>query len=237
MVSRKCFRALAPAARRFAAGLSASLLFAGAAGAADLAAYRDVRLGMDIQAVAAAFHINPATATTVQGRPAVLQEMECRPERSAAMTDSETVESIVFSFYNGKMYRFFITYDQDKTEGLTRQDVVEALSAVYGKALRPAATIRTGASMRSYARETVVARWEDDESSVNLVQPDYPPNYALVVFSKSLEGAAEAARAEALRLDTVEAPQRERERMTKEAAELQAKADKARLANKPKFKP
>jgi len=61
--------------------------------------------------------------------------------------------------------------------------------------------------------------------------------HTLVGILKRLEGAVQAANVEAKRLDDLEPPQRDAARA---AAELDAKAaslEKARLANKPKFRP
>jgi hypothetical protein len=54
---------------------------------------------------------------------------------------------------------------------------------------------------------------------------------------KSLEASAEAATIEAVRLDLQDAPEREAARVAKEDETERARLDKARLANKAKFKP
>jgi hypothetical protein len=54
---------------------------------------------------------------------------------------------------------------------------------------------------------------------------------------RKLQGPVQAAIAEAKRLDDQEAPQREAARITAEAAAAAAKLEKARLTNKPKFRP
>ena len=54
---------------------------------------------------------------------------------------------------------------------------------------------------------------------------------------KKLEAPAQAAALEAKRLDDQEAPQRDAALAASEAQEAQAKLDKARLVNKPKFRP
>jgi hypothetical protein len=59
----------------------------------------------------------------------------------------------------------------------------------------------------------------------------------MVAFSKRLDALARAAVAEAIRLDEQEAPQREIERQKKQDDENRAAQEKARLANKPNFRP
>ena len=63
------------------------------------------------------------------------------------------------------------------------------------------------------------------------------PNFQLVAVLKDLEGPAEAAIIKAVRLDKEEAPQREAARLAGEQQAAGAKLDKARLANKPRFRP
>jgi len=45
---------------------------------------------------------------------------------------SDTVEQILFSFYNGELYKISVTYDRSSTEGLTEEDMVKSISAKYG---------------------------------------------------------------------------------------------------------
>jgi hypothetical protein len=57
------------------------------------------------------------------------------------------------------------------------------------------------------------------------------------VFSKRLDALARLAVVEAIRRDEQEAPQREVDRLKKEAQETRAIEEKARLANKANFHP
>ena len=63
------------------------------------------------------------------------------------------------------------------------------------------------------------------------------PNFTLVGVSKRLDVLARAAVIEAVRLDAEEAPQREIESQRKQAEDSRAQQEKARLANKPTFRP
>jgi hypothetical protein len=59
----------------------------------------------------------------------------------------------------------------------------------------------------------------------------------MIAFSKPLDALARAAVAEAIRLDEQEAPQREIERQKEQDAKDRAGQEKARLANRPDFRP
>jgi hypothetical protein len=85
--------------------------------------------------------------------------------------------------------------------------------------------------------EKVIARWEDSQYSLDLVQPSYPPTFRMVLVSKGLDALAGAAIAEAVRMDEQEAPRREIERQKKQAEESRAELEKVRLVNKATFHP
>ena len=131
-----------------------------------------------------------------------------------------------------------VNYDRYRTEGLTDEDMVEAISAKYGTATRPADKIILFSSFQVYNdSENVIARWEDSEYSFNLFRSSYQPTFGMLVFSKRLDPLAGKAIIEAIRLDEREAPQREIERQKKQAEENRAALEKARLMNKPNFRP
>ena len=131
-----------------------------------------------------------------------------------------------------------VNYDQHRTDGLTDEDMVEAISARYGTATRPDAKIILFSSFQVYNdSEKVIARWEDSQYSFNLFRSSYQPTFGILVLSKRLDTMAGAAIVEAIRLDEQEAPQRETERQKKRDDEDHAAQEKARLVNKPNFRP
>ena len=199
--------------------------------ARDLSRYREFQLGMDLFAVAKRARTNPSAAKVVHQRPAVIQELEWRYPGS--LPEADPVKEILFSFYNGELCRMVVSYDPYKTEGLTVEDMIETISARYGTATRPAAEI----TFRYNESQKVLARWEDSQYSFNLVRSSYGLTFAMVVFSKRLDALAQAAIAEAIRLDKQEAPQREIERQKKQDEEMRVVHEKARLVNKPSFRP
>jgi hypothetical protein len=115
--------------------------------------------------------------------------------------------------------------------------VAKAISAQYGTATKPDAEVIFSSSQVYNDSEVVIARWEDSQYSFNLFRSTYQPTFGMVAFSKRLDSLARAAVAEAIRLDEQEAPQREIERQQKQDAEDRAAQEKARLGNKPNFRP
>ena len=77
----------------------------------------------------------------IHERPAVIQELEW-PIWLAGGSSPQTdpVKTILFSSYNGQLFRIAINYDRNETEGLTTGDMIEAISAKYGTPTKPANT-------------------------------------------------------------------------------------------------
>jgi hypothetical protein len=211
--------------------LSASLLCAG-----ELSSYREFQLGASLQAIAKQTEMKPSDARVVHQRPELIQELEWQPRRlPGPSSELDSVDQILFTFYNGQLFRMLVSYDRRRTEGLTLDDMIEVISAKYGPSTRGDAEIIFPSAYNT--KVAVMARWEDSEYSFNLIHSSYQPSFALVVVSKALDALAQTAAVEAIRLDTQEAPQREIDRQKKQEEEARLHQDKARLANKLGFRP
>ncbi len=225
--------------RLFAIVVSTAVLSAASLYAGDLSKYREFQLGMNLAALAKQAQMKPSDAKTIHQRPALIQELEWQPRFAIrSRPDADSVEEVLFSLYNNQLSRMVVSYNRARTEGLTTEDMIEAISATYGVAERPDAEI----VFPSVYRETVkvVARWEDSQYSLSLVRlapSSYQPEFGLVLLSKRLDALAQAASAAAIRLDEQEAPQREIERRKKMEDENRAEQEKARPANKANFRP
>lgn len=212
----------------------------------DLARYREFQLGAGLAAIAKQVRMKPAEARTLHQRPAMIQELDWQAQStygSAPTTDP--VKGILFSFYNGELFRLVVTYETERTEGLTAEDMIEAISAKYGTATKPGGEItlsstslyRDGEKSISDRNEKIIARWEDAQYSFNLFQPAYQTTFGLLVYVKRLDALAQTAVVEATRLDAQEAPERETARQDKKDAEDRVKQEKARRENKRPFRP
>ena len=197
--------------------LRAQPVSAPAAYAPDLSRYRDFELGMDLLGAAKLAHMQPSEARVAHQRPALIQEMQWRPQRPLdSLLQTDPVKEVLFSFYNGELYRMVVNYDRYRTEGMTDEDMVEAISEKYGTATKPAAKIVTFSSFQVYNdSEKVIARWENSEYSCSFFRSSYEPTFGMLVLAKRLDGLAQSAITEANRLDEQEAPQREAERQKK----------------------
>ena len=209
-----------------------------AMGGADLSRYRGVQFGETLPAVAKQAGLNVSQAKVIHERPAVIQELEWPTWLSVGFSPhTDPVRTILFSFYNGELFRILVSYDRDETEGLTTEDMTEAISAKYGTATKPANIEIAFSSTQVYNdSEAIIACWEDSQYSFNLYRSTYQPTFGMIAFSKRLDALARTATAEAIRLDAVEAPQREIQRQNQEEEENRESLEKARQANKSKFR-
>jgi hypothetical protein len=186
--------------------------------------------------VAKQAEVNPSEAKLIHRRPALIQDLEWRPQSLGSTPRQESAQDVVFTFYEGELFRIVVNYDRYETEGLTTNDFVEAISAMYGVAALPAIAAKTAPG--SYGdQEEVLAQWQDSLYRFDLIRSPYGRGFKLSGVLKGLEARAETANAEAARLDEKEAPQREAERVARASDTEQARLEKARLVNKPKFRP
>lgn len=212
-------------------GVMSAAIFAG-----DLSRYRDFQLGTELAIVAKHTGASPSQAKVVHRRPALIQELEWRPQALGWSSKTEPAQEVVFSFYEGELFRIVVNYDRRETEGLTSEDIVEAMSETYGTAVKTPALAK--AAPGPYGdQEEVLARWQDQQYRFDLMRAPYGPSFKLIGVLKRLEAPAQAAIVEAKRLDDQEAPQRDAARMASEEEAARAKLEKARLVNKPKFRP
>jgi hypothetical protein len=207
--------------------------------AQDLSSYRGFQLGMSLPAAAKQAEINPSEAKVIYQRPAAIQELEWRPESSYdPSAPGDPVKEVLFSFYNGELYRIVVSYDRNRTEGLTDEDLIDGISAKYGTPTTPVAKIISSPSSQVFSDSAkVIARWEDSQYSLNLFRFSYGSSPGMLIFSKRLDALAEVAIVQAIRLNQQEAPQREVERLKKQDEEKNVAGQKARPVNKANFRP
>ena len=200
--------------------------------AGDLSKYRDFQLGTDLSTVAKQTGTSLSRTKIIHRRPALIQELEWRPQPLGWSSKTEPVREVVFSFYDDELFRIVVNYDRYETEGLTADDIVGAISETYGMASKPPTPAKP--AQESYGdQEEVLAQWQDPQYRFDLIRSSYGPSFRLIGVLKRLEAPAQAAMLEAKRLDDQEAPQRDAARLASEEEATRAK----RLVNKPKFRP
>src|SRR4030095_8267741 len=97
----------------------------------DLSMYREFQFGTSLLAVAKQAHLKPSEARVIHQCPALIQELMWNARTySAPPSQADSVRDILFSFYNGELFRIVVTYDKDRTEGMTAEDLVEAVSVI-----------------------------------------------------------------------------------------------------------
>ena len=210
------------------------LLWAPLLRAQDLSKYRHFTMGMSLTTVLKHTDQRMTDVKVIHGRPAMIQELDWWPPNLPGSSfQSDTVKQILFSFYNGELYKISVTYDPPSTQGLTEEDMVKSISAKYGPATIVAPEIDSAAGPRFNTKQTTVASWEDVQYSVNLVRSSFNDVLGLVVLSRRVNTQAELATREAVKLDEQEGPKREADRQKKQTDDLEV----ARQKNRKIFRP
>lgn len=200
----------------------------------DLSRYRNFSLGMSVASVSKLTDQQPDQAQVIHQQPALIQELTWYPPLPYdSSRQAEPVDTVVFSFYNGALYRILVTYESPAVQGLKDEDMIGVLSATYGVATRPVAEVNFPTSPSYRATEKVIARWEDSQYSLNLFRPSDANTFAIVMFDKSLDAQAGVSIAESVRLEQQGAPQRAADQVKKQADDLEQERQKNIKALRP----
>jgi hypothetical protein len=201
--------------------------------AQDLSKYRHFTLGMSLTRVLERTDQKMADVKVIHRHPALQEVTWWPPNLPGTSFRSDTFEQILFSFYNGELYKMSVTYDRTSTEGLTAEDMVKAISAKYGPATSGVPEVDSATNDRYDVKQKLVASWEDSQYSIKLVRSSFSGDFELVIYSKRLNAEVELALAEAVKLEEQEGPAREAERQKKQTDDLEA----TRQKNQKSFRP
>jgi len=208
----------------------------------DLSKYRSFQLGTSVNSVLAKVGMKRADVRTVYKNPALIEELEWNPlQFSAQPALSKSLRQIRFSFYNSELYKMVVGYDYSRTDGLTTEDVIEAISAEYGKPTIPesSASAITVSAAGTFFEDTqkVLALWEDKDSAYSLFRAPNGGAFGLLIVSKDRNTTVNAVAAEAAARDRSEVAQKETDRQAQETKDRDAAQEKTRLSNKKIFRP
>src|SRR5579871_4220551 len=212
--------------------------------AQDFSTYRGFHLGANAQEIEQHLGSQTVDLRVIHQRPAVIEEFDWNIPQGSTSPKSgppgaaDALRSIKFSFYDHQLFRMVVTYDPRKTEGLMNDDVIEAISTQYGKAATRAGLVDVASSGALFPdNQNAVAVWESPEYSYTLFQASYSREYGLVIVSKARAELAKTAAEQSVRLDKIEAPEKALELQKKQDADRRDADAKARLVNKPNFRP
>src|ERR1700716_3896452 len=124
----------------------------------DLSKYRHFTFGMSLTRVLGRTDQKMADVKVIHGRPPLIQELTWWPPNLPGTSfRSDTVEQILFSFYNAELYKISVTYDRTSTEGLTAEDMVKSISAKYGPPTNIALEVNSATNEQYEMRQKLVA--------------------------------------------------------------------------------
>ncbi len=166
--------------RRVVISLVMILLSASLIHGQDLSKYRNFSFGMSLAELSKQIDSQPLHTKLIHKRPAVIQELTWWPRDSSdSSLQADSLRQIFFSFYNGELCKILVTYDRHATQGLTAEDMIQAISAKYGTATRPDAQISFPTNELYRSTEKVIARWEDSQYSINLFRSSLLNSFGL----------------------------------------------------------
>jgi hypothetical protein len=220
--------------RRSILFVTALLLTAPMLRSQDYSKYRGFSLGTSLSAMLKQTDQKLADVNVTHGGTALIQEITWWPPTlPGALHHADSVEQILFSFYNGSLYKMSVTYDQASTEGLTAADMEKSISAKYGPETSTAPPVDPASKENYDGKGRVVASWENPYYSFNLVRSSFTDRFGLIIYSKQANAEAELAIVEALILEKQNGPKKAAAREKKQSDDLEA----ARERNQKTFHP
>src|SRR5688572_11702308 len=160
--------------------LVACIVFlAPSAAAQNLARYREFEFGMSVDAVAKQTQSQPAKARAVHTKPNLIQSLQWdRSGYFSSSSETDPVRSIKFEFYDDQLFKILVSYAGRQVEGLTADDLIDAISKVYGPASKPDESVVVSAYTGHEERQKVLARWENPENIYSLYRSSYGGEFA-----------------------------------------------------------
>jgi hypothetical protein len=205
--------------------------------APSLSRYRNVGLGDTVAATVDRLQLASTDVKVLYQHPAVVQQITWRQHRfvSGTTVAADPLAEMVLTFHADRLARIVATYDRERTQGLTDDDLLELLSDAYGTPVLQSTTTRpvlTGTTPRH-----VIASWVDADTQVLLWREEYPRLVGLTITATLEDDNLQKTITEAARLAALGAPQRERDTQLAAAAAIKDRDERVRLENKARFKP
>ena len=206
----------------------------------DLARYRNFELGTSAASIMKETRAEPSNLKTLYTMPKLIQMLQWNRQEYfsvSARDPKDPVRALRFDFYEDRLVRIVATYDNRLLEGLTAADLIELISETYGRSSTPDETVIVSSYGTYIDEQKVLASWTNGENTFRLFRSAIVGEFGLVVSSDKLELLAAESVREARRLEAVAAPQREIDRLEKEAETRRLAEEKARVINRSNFHP
>ena len=206
----------------------------------NLSRYRNFELGTSTASILKETRSEPSNLKTLYTTPELIQTLQWNRQAFFSSTSRDVkdpVNAIRFDFYADQLVRIVAKYDNRLLEGLTTADLIEVISEAYGRSSTPDETVVVSSYGNYTDDQKVLASWTNGENTFSLYRSSLGGEFGMVVSSDRLELLAAQSVREARRLEVAAAPQREIERLEKEAETRRLAEEKARSLNKPNFRP
>jgi hypothetical protein len=202
--------------------------------AQDFSQYRGFAIGTRLADVLKHADKNMLDINVTHAGTPLLQELTWWPPTlPGASYRPDSVERVLFSFYNGELYKMSVIYDQAATEGMTDTDMVKLVSVKNGAPTTVAPEKDPKLETGYNSEDKPVASWNDQQYSFNLVRSSFSDHFGLLIYSKRVSAEVELAKLEAARLEKQDGPATEAARQKKQTDDLET----ARQKNLKQFRP
>jgi len=164
-----------------------SLFFLPALSAQDLSRYRSLSLGMNLTTTLKQTGQELQHVDVLCEHPAVIQNVTWWPRSTPVNTRrSESVEQMLFYFFNGELYKISVIYDQHAIGGLRDEDIVESISGLYGEPSTIAPNPARATEHRFDMKQRLIASWTGSQYTVRLLGDPFAYDMELLLFSQQV---------------------------------------------------
>jgi hypothetical protein len=196
--------------------------------------YRNFSLGSSLAVVSKQADVTQSQINVIHQAPVLMQDVTYWPgESGTTPMEADAVQQMQLSFCNGGLYSINVLYKSSATQGLSDEDMIQAVSITYGVATRSAPDKNLPETLKFGSPDVQLATWQDSQDSVTLSRSPLSKSFHLIVLSKQLQAQADAATAQDIAQELQDAPKRAADRAKQEVQDQQDVRD----ANLKAFRP
>ena len=90
---------------------------------------------------------------------------------------------MVLTFHLGRLARIAVTYERERTQGLTDADLLELMGPAYGASQLIVTPTQSTFTVTPSGERQTIGRWEDAETLMRLWRDHYPNRVGLTITS------------------------------------------------------
>jgi hypothetical protein len=134
----------------------------------DLARYRNFEFGATTAAILKETKSEPSNLKTLYTTPERVQTLQWTRQEYFSLQSvdaKDPVRAIRFDFYDDRLFRIVVRYDNRLLEGMTADDLIEAISETYGSTSTSEETVVISSYTTYIDEQKVLASWTNGENT------------------------------------------------------------------------